>query len=111
MPVRTPEAFFAPYPKALPLYRAVRKLLEGFGDVETIALKRGPPDLYLSFDLPKPVRSPRFKEVYEARAGCWVHHMRLAKKADLDAQVRGWLRASDEMRGLKAKRAGASDER
>lgn len=115
---RSPEAFFADYPDALPLYRATRRVLESFGPVEVettrtqvafragkrfaflwipqMALKRGPPDLYLTFALERRVGSPRVKESVEPRPGLWMHHMRLASARDLDAEARAWLQEAYE---------------
>lgn len=56
-----------------------------------LALGRGPPDVYLTFTLPRRVRSPRIKEAVEPRPGLWTHHMLLASPASVDAQVRAWI--------------------
>lgn len=115
---QTPEALFAPWPDALPLYEAVRDLVSTFGPVQAeatktqaafrakrrfaflwipqMSLKRGPPDLYLTFDLPRQVRSPRIKESVETRPRLWTHHVLLAATDDLDAEVEGWLREAYE---------------
>lgn len=120
---QSPEALFAEYPDALPLYRAVRAALERLGPVETeatrtqvafradrrfaflwiprMSLKRGPSDLYLTFDLVRPLGSPRLKEAVESHPGVWTHHMRLASRKDLDAEARAWLREAYETRGLE----------
>lgn len=112
------EEFFGPYPKGLPLFRAVLKAVESFGPVEAaatktqvsfrartrfawlwipqMALKRGPPDVYLTFDLPRRVASPRIKQSVEARPGRWVHHMLLASPRAVDAEAKAWLREAYE---------------
>lgn len=108
----------APFPDALPLYEAARAVIEAIGPVEieatrtqiafrakrrfaflwvpALALRRGPPDLYLTIDLPRRLDSPRFKEIAEPSRGHHVHHMLLARKRDLDAEARGWLREAYE---------------
>lgn len=119
---QAPEAFLAPYPKALPLFRVVERYLSSLGDVQAeatktqiafrakrrfaflwipaLALGRGPPDLHLTFDLPRRVRSPRIKESVLSHPNVWTHHMRFARKADLDDEAKGWLREAYETRGL-----------
>ncbi len=116
--VQEPERFFAPYPHGLPLLARLRAILESFGPVEVnatktqvsfrarrrfawlwvpqMALKRGPPDVFLAFDLARRVTSPRIKESVEVRPGHWVHHMRIGSVDDLDGEVQGWLRQSFE---------------
>jgi hypothetical protein len=116
--VQDPEAFFAPYPHGLPLLARLRKVLQSFGPVEVnatktqvsfrarrrfawlwvpqMALKRGPPDVFLAFGLPYRAASRRIKESVEVRAGLWVHHLRLGSADDLDDEVQGWLRESYE---------------
>lgn len=106
-----PEAFFAPYPHGLPLLDALRRALPhasveatktqvafrarrrfAFLWIPSMALRRGPPDVYLAFDLPRRVASPRIKESIEVRPGLWTHHMLLRKPGDVDAEARAWLR-------------------
>lgn len=119
---QAPEAFLAPYPDALPLYRAVRRALATLGKVSVeatrtqiafgaphrfaflwipqMSLHRGPPDVYLAFDLRRRVRSPRIKQSVEARRGLWTHHMRLAKPEDVDDEALAWLREAREVHVL-----------
>lgn len=118
---QSPNAFFAPYPDALPLYRRIHKTIAGFGPVEVeatktqvafrakrrfahlwipaMSLKRGPPELFLTFDLGRRVRSPRIKESYAPRRGHWMHHMRIARASDIDAEARAWLREAYDAAG------------
>ncbi|MHB1260655.1 MAG: DUF5655 domain-containing protein [Thermoplasmatota archaeon] len=112
------EEFFGPYPHGLPLFEAVLRAVRAFGPVEPaatktqvsfrartrfawlwipqMALKRGPPDVYLTFDLSHCVDSPRIKEAIQVRPGRWVHHLRLASPRDVDAEVKAWLREAYE---------------
>lgn len=111
--VRTIEAFFAPYPKGMPIFRAVRRAVSAFGPVEVaatktqvsfrartrfawlwvpqMALKRGPPDVYLTFDLPRQVTSPRVKQAVQTRPGRWTHHVKLDSSRSVDGEVKAWL--------------------
>jgi len=43
------------------------------------------------FVLPRALRSPRLRKV-ERVGNVYVHHLRLTKAADFDAELRGWLR-------------------
>ena len=109
-----PEKLLAPWPDAIPLCRAVRDLLAGFGPVEPeatrtqvsfrarrrfaylwvprLSLNRGSDDLHLTFDLRRREASPRVKESVESRPGLWTHHVLLRSASDLDEEVAGWLR-------------------
>lgn len=122
-----PDGLFAQYPHALPLYKAVRKMVESLGSVETeatktqvafrarrrfaflwipqMALKGGAPDLYLTFDLERRVSSPRIKQSVSPRPGLWTHHMLLTEKGQLDPEVRAWLREALECASVERKRA------
>lgn len=48
--------------------------------------------LVLTFTFSEPVRSARWKEVVEAKPGYLTHHLELRSRAEVDAQVAGWLR-------------------
>jgi len=48
--------------------------------------------LVLSVFLRRRDASPRWKQVVEARPGRFTHHLELYAPADVDAQVRAWLR-------------------
>jgi hypothetical protein len=37
-------------------------------------------------------KSPRWKEIVEAASGRFTHHLELVTTADIDDEVRGWLR-------------------
>jgi hypothetical protein len=101
------------------MFHAVLKAVEEFGPVDAMAtktqvsfrartrfawlwvpqmaLKRGPPDVYLTFGLPRRVASPRIKESVAARPGRWMHHMRLGSTSEVDAEVVAWLREAYEL--------------
>lgn len=117
---QSPEAFLAPYPEAAALYPPIWRALRNLGEVEVaasktqisfrrsgstrfawlwipqMALRRGPPDLYLAFDLPHRATSPRIKEATQVGPDRWVHHARLADRSDLDTQLVDWLRQAYE---------------
>jgi hypothetical protein len=110
----TEAAFFKGYAKPRALYRSLKKLIAQLGPVETEVtrsqvgfrartrfawawlpqkwLKNVPQDgLVLTFDLPRKLRSKRFKEIFEVRKGRFTHHLVLSEAAQLDGEVRGWL--------------------
>lgn len=57
----------------------------------------------VSFALPRPLRSRRFTTVAEVAPGWWVHRLRITEPAQLDAQVRGWLRRSYALMGMQGR--------
>ena len=73
--------------------------------VPTIALRRGPSDPVVSFDLPRRMAAPRIKEAYEAKPGLWVHHVPVRGPEDVDAELLGWVRAAYEERGRRPDRS------
>lgn len=107
-----------PYPQALPVFKAVRDAIAAIGPAEVaatktqvawrnrirfawlwlpaMALKRGPPDVYVSFGLPAPLRSKRVKEVVEVRPGRFQHHVLVPDPTSVDPELEGWLRAAYE---------------
>ena len=48
--------------------------------------------LVLTFSFRRRDVSPRWKEIVEPAAGRFTHHLELYSTADIDDQVRGWLR-------------------
>ena len=50
------------------------------------------PPLVLSVFLQRRDRSPRWKEVIEAKPGRFTHHLEINGAAEVDHQVREWLR-------------------
>lgn len=107
-------------PKIRALFEAVRSYVETLGPVETIPhktqysfggkefatnfafvwlpqmIQRNFPEnaLVLTFDLPREVKHPRIREATKLRPDRWVHHVVITKKADLDKDVKAWLRES-----------------
>ena len=53
----------------------------------------------LSIALPRPVDSPRFKEVVQPAATVWMHHLELHDATQVDDQVRAWLREAYDAAG------------
>jgi hypothetical protein len=54
-------------------------------------------EVVLSFALREPVESGRLKQVVNPSPRTWMHHLEVHDVADLDDEVRGWLRrAFDE---------------
>jgi hypothetical protein len=47
-----------------------------------------------AFALPDPLPSPRFQRVQEVVPGWWIHRLRMTDLAQLDRELRGWLRRS-----------------
>lgn len=109
----TPEEFFDGVPQGLALYREIARMAGDLGDVETrvsksqIAFRRRTGFAYvwlpgryvrsdvpavLSFALRERLDSPRFKEVVHPSSNVWMHHLELHDAAELDDEVRGWLR-------------------
>jgi hypothetical protein len=56
-------------------------------------------EVVLSIALGLPDPSPRFKEVVHPARGIWMHHMEVHRVADLDDEVRSWLREAYEHAG------------
>ena len=108
----TPEEFFAGSPEGLALFREVAAAVAAL-DGATVRVSRSQiafrrrtgfaylwrPGRYvssevpavLSIALPRPLDSPRFKEVAHPASRVWMHHLELHDVADLDPEVRGWL--------------------
>jgi hypothetical protein len=57
----------------------------------------------ISFALPRPVHSRRFRSVAEVAPGWWVHRLRITKPGQLDAQVGAWLRRSYALMGMQGR--------
>jgi hypothetical protein len=109
------ERFFADEPRALEIFRAVRRAA---GDATVtvsksqVGFRRGHPfaaawrpsqylsgdtaPLVLSLFLPSRTESGRFKEVVEPRPGRFTHHLELRSGAEVDAEVEEWLRLARE---------------
>ena len=118
---RTLDGFFEGFEPSRPLFEALRAQIESLGPVEirvgksqvAFARRRGfawawVPDRYLhgrhaplvlSVSLPHRDASPRWKEVVEPAPGRFMHHLELGTLADVDEEVRGWLREAREAAG------------
>lgn len=114
----TPDEFFSE--KALPkkLFAVIRREVEALGEVSIrvtksqIAfqrrrsfawvwmpgqyLKGRTAPLVLTLALPWRDGSPRWKEIVEPAPGRFTHHLELSDPADIDEEVRGWLRKAWE---------------
>jgi Domain of unknown function (DUF5655) len=53
----------------------------------------------LSLALPVELHDERFKQVAHPSASVWMHHLELASAADVDDQVRSWLRQAFDAAG------------
>ncbi|GGD19811.1 DUF5655 domain-containing protein [Nocardioides daphniae] len=117
---RTVEELFEGHPRSLELCRAVEEAVGAVGD-STVTVGRSQvafrrrrgfayvwrPGQYvrsdvpamLSLALPHRIDSPRFKEVVHPSPGVWMHHLELHEVAEVDAEVRGWLREAYEHAG------------
>jgi hypothetical protein len=112
------EEFFAGKDESQELYDTVRREVETLGEVSArvtksqIAFSRGRSfawvwmpgrylrgrvaPLVLSVSLPWLDGSPRWKEVVEPAPGRYMHHLELYDPAEVDEEVRGWLRSAWE---------------
>lgn len=111
----TPDEFFDGHDEAKRLYVAVRAVLDDFGEAglrvtkSQIAFRRrrafawvwrpeahlhrsGLAPLVLSMSLRRRDDSPRWKEVVEPAPARFMHHLELRDPAEIDEQVRAWLR-------------------
>jgi hypothetical protein len=59
-------------------------------------LARPQAEVVLSIVLDRKMASPRFNEVAHPSPGIWQHHLEVGDVADLDDEVRDWLRAAYE---------------
>lgn len=53
--------------------------------------------LMLTFDLPRQAQSPRIRQSVKLRPDRWVHHVLIAKRGEIDGDVKSWLRESFEL--------------
>jgi len=111
--VSDPDDLFAGFPDSREIYGAVAEAVAGLGEATTVvsrsqvAFKRRRgfafvwrPGQYvrndvpavLSIALPHELRSPRWKQVVHPSARTWLHHLELRTAAEVDDEVRGWLR-------------------
>ncbi len=114
----TPDAFFADQPLAAQLFAAVRRAVDTIGAASIRATKSqvafrrrrtfaavwkpgqylagATAPLVLTVFLPRRIASPRWKEVVEPAPGRFTHHLELHDPAEIDEEVRSWLRAAWE---------------
>lgn len=114
MPDLTLDEFFHGFPASRPLFDALVSAAEEMGEFELtvqksqIVLRRARPlawvwvpgrylrgrtaPLVLSFAFSAPDPSPRWKEVVPVSRARFMHHLELRSEAEIDAEVRAWLR-------------------
>jgi hypothetical protein len=112
----TPEEYFAGNEEAQKLFGKVAAVIAEIGPAtiqaskSQIAFRRGRnfawvwmpgkylkgkvAPLVLTLIFPMRSSSPRWKEIVEPRPGSFTHHLELYTPADIDDEVRGWLRAA-----------------
>jgi hypothetical protein len=114
----TPDEFFAGHADSRLIFEVLRSAIEQVGPAEIRVTKsqvafyrrkafawtwtpgrylhgaHAPLVLTLSFRYRDP--SPRWKEIVEPKPGRFTHHLELHSPADIDAEVRAWLRAAWE---------------
>jgi hypothetical protein len=117
----TPEEFLGESDLGRAVFETVSGMVTSFGDVtieatkSQIAFKRRRgfayiwlPGMYLarpqaelvvSIALDRAVGSPRFKEIAHPSAGIWQHHLEVRSIAEVDDEVRNWLRAAYDCAG------------
>ena len=110
----TLDEFFAGQDASREIFEAVRRAVEASGPVELRVSKsqvsfrrrkalawvwmpgqylRGKTaPLVLTLSSPRRDASPRWKEIAEPSPGRFTHHLELYSVADVDDEVRGWLR-------------------
>ncbi len=59
-------------------------------------LDRPQAEVVLSIALDRELTSPRIKEISHPGRGVWQHHLEVRNSADLDGEVREWLRAAHD---------------
>jgi hypothetical protein len=114
MPATAVERFFRGRDDSRRIFDAVRAAVMAFGPAEIrvtksqVAFRRGRAfawvwipgrylrgrhaPLVLTVSLPRRSRSRRWKEIVEPVRGRFTHHMELRSSADVDDEVRGFLR-------------------
>ena len=114
----TPEEYLADDARATALYLAVRDAVEQVGDIRVQAsmsqiafrrrhtfaavwipsryLKGTTAPLVLTIFVRRRLESPRWKSIVEPAAGRFTHHLELYDPADVDDEVRVWLREAWE---------------
>ena len=117
----TLDQFFSGQDESRRIFEAVRRAVEASGPVElrvgksqvsfrrrkTFAwawmpgqyLRGKTAPLVLTLSFPGRNVSPRWKEIVEPTPGRFAHHLELPSVADVDDEVRGWLRDAWEAGG------------
>ena len=113
------EQLFAGRPAALVLFLAIRLYIGSLGPVTVEVMKtqvsfgaktkfawvwlpqrwiKRQPDesVVLTFVLRRRIEDPRIKQVVEPRHGVFTHHVVILQEADLDNDVREWIREGYE---------------
>ena len=110
----TLDEFFAGFEASRPIFEALRAEIEALGPVEVrlsksqVAFRRrrafawawvpdrylggGHAPLVLTLSFRERDPSPRWKQVVEPAPGRFTHHLELYAAAEIDDEVRGWLR-------------------
>jgi hypothetical protein len=110
----TLDEFFLGYEESRPLFAAVCALIDNIGPTDLhvsksqIAFWRrkavarvwiparylggNPAPLVLTLGFDRRDKSSRWKEIVEPARGRFIHHLELHSAADLDEEVRNWLR-------------------
>lgn len=125
------DQFFAGFESSRPLFDGVRAAVEATGPTEMrvtksqVAFSHGrafawawTPERYLrgrlaplvlSIGLPRRDTSVRWKEVVEPAPGRFIHHLEVRDIAEIDDEVRGWLReAWENAPSARSGRGGAA---
>jgi hypothetical protein len=114
----TLDQFFAGQEQSRQLFEIVRREVEGLGETSMritksqvafrrrrgfawvwmpgMYLKRETPPLVLTLSLPQWDGSPRWKEIVEPYPGRFTHHLELRDPAEIDDEVRSWLKEAWE---------------
>ena len=114
----TSDEFFANQPQSKQLFETVRREVESLGETSMrvtksqvafrrrrgfawvwmpgMYLKRETPPLVLTLSLPRRDGSPRWKEIVEPYPGRCTHHLELRDQAEIDDEVRSWLKEAWE---------------
>ena len=116
----TVEVLFAGRPVSMALFHAVRLYIESLGPVKIEAMKsqisfgsrtkfawvwlpppwaknRSENSIVLTFGLRRHIEHERIVQAVEPRPGRWTHHVIIEKQADLDEDVRAWLREAYDL--------------
>ncbi len=115
------DEFFDGHPDSRALFELVRQAIESIGPAEMgvsksqiswrrrinfafvwmpgMYLKRSTVPLVLTVDLRRRDPSPRWKEVVEPYPGRFTHHLELRSEAQIDEEVKGWLREAWDQAG------------